>query len=319
MTLSKPIVFMLVSTFSLSLNGVFSKLLTESLSVQLLSMLRFFVPAFILFAFMALTQFHLPHRKMWRALWVRSICMAGCQLCFLWSMQTLTLVESVVLFSTGPLFIPVLERLIFKVKISAMNIVCLVIMAAGVLLLAGDLSEFSFKWELLVGLAAGALVAGSQLALFRASKGSMTPASLNAWTFLLAFLFLVPVYLVIGPSHTDTALLAMPEEQEFVWIMLLVLSLLIVNTQVFRAKAYQLVETGSQLAPLIYTNLVFTCIWQFTLFSESLDGHKIMGISLIVLASMMNTLKKGVVRIHKALKPAIEGMRAGFVIYKETR
>lgn len=100
MKLSKPIVFMLASTFSLSLNGVFSKFLTESFSVQLLSMLRFLFPAIVLFLMMFLSRFVLPHRKMWTPLLIRSFCIAACQLCFLMSMQSLTLVESVVLFST---------------------------------------------------------------------------------------------------------------------------------------------------------------------------------------------------------------------------
>lgn len=302
MKLSKPIVFMLASTFSLSLNGVFSKFLTESFSVQLLSTLRFLFPAIILFLMMFLSRFVLPHRKMWTSLIIRSFCIAGCQLCFLMSMQSLTLVESVVLFSTGPLFIPVLERLIFKVKFSAINIVRLVVMLAGVVALAGDLSTFSFKWELLLGLGAGVLGAGSQLALFRATKGTMTAISLNAWSFLLAFLMLLPLTFVVEPSDADKLILSMPEEHEFIWMMLGVLALLIVNTQVFRAKAYQLVDTGSQLAPLIYTNLIFTCIWQVTLFDEVLDEHKIVGVLLIVLASALNTLKGLVLKLNNSFK-----------------
>ncbi|WP_104400556.1 DMT family transporter [Vibrio penaeicida] len=302
MTLSKPIVFMLASTLSLSLNGVFSKFLTESFSVQLLSTLRFLFPAIILFLMMFFTQFVLPHRKMWTSLVIRSFCIAACQLCFLLSMQSLTLVESVVLFSTGPLFIPVLERLIFKVKFSAINIVRLAVMLAGVVALAGDLSNFSFKWELVLGLGAGVLGAGSQLSLFRATKGTMTAISLNAWSFLLAFLMLLPLTFVIGPSVSDKLILSMPEEHEFIWMMLGVLALLIVNTQVFRAKAYQMADTGSQLAPLIYTNLIFTCIWQVTLFDEVLDEHKIIGVILIVFASVLNTLKGLSLKLIRSLK-----------------
>lgn len=59
------------------------------------------------------------------------------------------------------------------------------------------------------------------------------------------FLMLLPLTFIIGPSDADRLILSMPEEHEFIWMMLGVLALLIVNTQIFRAKAYQLVDTGS--------------------------------------------------------------------------
>ncbi|MBT2979812.1 EamA family transporter, partial [Vibrio anguillarum] len=111
-----------------------------------------------------------PPKGMKRALWVRSVCIAGCQLCFIYSLQHLSLVESVVLFSTGPLFIPLLEKLIFGVVMKAGTVVSLAITFIGVLLLAGDVSGIHLRMELLVGLLAGALNAGSQLSLYRATK-----------------------------------------------------------------------------------------------------------------------------------------------------
>lgn len=68
--------------------------------------------------------------------------------------------------------------------------------------------------------------------------------------------------------------------------VMLGVSFLIINTQVFRSKAYKLAESGSQLAPLIFTNLLFTAIWQWLFYAESYSYLQVMGLTLIVLANM---------------------------------
>ncbi|MGF1791313.1 EamA family transporter, partial [Photobacterium profundum] len=100
---SRPVIFMLISTFSLSLNSLLAKFLSESLSIEMLSFLRFLLPAVLLLWLMALTKWAVPDRKMWQALGVRAFCIAASQLCFLFAINRLSLVETVVLFSTGPL------------------------------------------------------------------------------------------------------------------------------------------------------------------------------------------------------------------------
>lgn len=45
---NKPVIFMLMSTLSLSVTGLLAKQLSDDLSVTLFSFLRFFTPALIL-------------------------------------------------------------------------------------------------------------------------------------------------------------------------------------------------------------------------------------------------------------------------------
>lgn len=80
---------------------------------------------------------------------------------------------------------------------------------------------------------------------------------------------------------------------------LLAVSLLIINTQIFRSKAYKLASSGSQLAPLIFTNLLFTAIWQATFFNESFNVYQLIGLGLIVFASMLNILIPRLIRLLK--------------------
>ena len=68
------------------------------------------------------------------------------------------------------------------------------------------------------------------------------------------------------------------------------LALCTVNTQIFRSKAYKLAESGSQLAPLIFTNMLFSALWQGVFFDDVFSTQQLVGINLIVAASLTNTL-----------------------------
>ncbi|WP_242610819.1 DMT family transporter [Photobacterium profundum] len=292
---------MLISTFSLSLNSLLAKFLSESLSIEMLSFLRFLLPAVLLLWLMALTKWAVPDRKMWQALGVRAFCIAASQLCFLFAINRLSLVETVVLFSTGPLFIPLLEKLLFKIQIKNTTLINLAITFTGVLLMADGTSGIELKPELLVGLGAGVFNAGSQVSLYRVSKGSLSPIALNAWGFLLAAVIILPVAIF----QTDALMLQqtvnnMTNIQTLLFPMLILLAVCIVNTQVFRVKAYQLSSSSSQLAPLIFTNLIFSFVWQIIFFNQSLEWNKVTGISLIIIATLLNTSLPLIVRKIRA-------------------
>jgi len=294
---SRPVIFMLISTFSLSLNSLLAKFLSESLSIEMLSFLRFLFPAVLLLWLMALTKWAVPDRRMWQVLGVRAFCIAASQLCFLFAINRLSLVETVVLFSTGPLFIPLLEKLLFKIQIKNTTLINLALTFTGVLLMAGGTSGIELKPELLVGLGAGVFNAGSQVSLYRVSKGSLSPIALNAWGFLLAAVIILPVAIF----QTDALVLQqtvnnMTDIQTLLFPMLILLAVCIVNTQVFRVKAYQLSSSSSQLAPLIFTNLIFSFVWQIIFFNQSLEWNKVTGISLIIIATLLNTFLPLIVR-----------------------
>ncbi|MCX2757992.1 DMT family transporter [Vibrio sp. Sgm 22] len=301
--ITKATTFMLLSTFSLSLSGLMAKYLSEAMPISLLSFVRFFLPSLFLFLFLMFYKVTKPSGGMWKPLVMRAIFMVACQWCFLTSLQTLTLVEGVVLFSTGPLFIPLLEKLIFGTKIHTTTIVCLAITFVGVVLMAGDWSQFEFGSEffrpaLLLGLLAGMFNSGSQVSLYRASKTSLSPAELNAWTFLVAAIIVIPMVVFTSVSAAPEAiestgsLSALLSFDDLRWIGLgaLGLALFTINTQIFRSKAYKLADSGSQLAPLIFTNMLFSALWQGLFFDDVFSTQQMIGINLIVVASISNTL-----------------------------
>lgn len=301
--ITKATTFMLLSTFSLSISGLVAKYLSETMPISLLSFVRFLLPSLFLFLFLIFYKISKPTRKMWKPLVMRAIFMVACQWCFLTSLQTLTLIEGIVLFSTGPLFIPLLEKLIFGTKVHTTTVVCLAITFVGVVMMAGDWSQFEFGSDffrpaLLLGLLAGMFNSGSQVSLYRASKTSLTPAELNAWTFLVAAILVLPMVLFTSISvmpdvlEADGALTVLLSIDGLGWIGLgaFGFALFTINTQIFRSKAYKLAESGSQLAPLIFTNMLFSALWQGLFFDDVFSTQQILGINLIVVASITNTL-----------------------------
>jgi drug/metabolite transporter (DMT)-like permease len=288
---------MLISTFSLSLSGLFAKQLIGLMSVELLGFLRLLLPALLLFATIAPAKLTLPSRSVLKPVVIRALCIVACQLCFLMALGSLSLVESVVLFATGPLFIPLLERLFFKVKMCANTVFSLIATFVGVVLLAGDVSGVQLKPELLLGLASGLFNAGSQVSLFRASKGDMSPAAMNGWTFLFGAITIFPVLWFSGLSASDQALVFHIDQHAWVWGGVVLFSVFIVLNQLFRSRAYKLVENNSQIAPLIFTNLLFTAVWQMLFFDESFSGYQVIGIVLIITASMMNSFAAKLIKL----------------------
>ncbi|EIU6777763.1 DMT family transporter [Vibrio parahaemolyticus] len=283
----KPIVFMLMSTLSLSVTGLLAKQLSEALSVTMFSFLRFFLPALILLLVLIPKGIKLPKSTELKPTLLRALCIGLSQLCFIASLHTLTLVESVVLFATGPLFMPVIEKLVWHGKIRASTVFGIVMAFSGVVLLAGTEGEFTLRYDLLLGLAGGLFNSGSQLTLYKVSKSNMSPLEINFWAFSFAALFILPLALINdGSGLLGAHSFSLSVEPSVLW--LLVMSMLIINTQVFRAKAYQLASSGSQLAPLIFTNLLFTAVWQSLFFADVMSRTQIAGMGLIVLATVLN-------------------------------
>ncbi len=295
----KPIVFMLMSTLSLSVTGLLAKQLSEALSVTMFSFLRFFLPAFILLLVLIPKGIKLPKSTELKPTLLRALCIGLSQLCFIASLQTLTLVESVVLFATGPLFMPVIEKLVWHGKIRASTVFGIVMAFSGVVLLAGTEGEFTLRYDLLLGLAGGLFNSGSQLTLYKVSKSNMSPLEINFWAFSFAALFILLLALINdGSGLLEAHSFSLSVEPSVLW--LLVMSMLIINTQVFRAKAYQLASSGSQLAPLIFTNLLFTAVWQSLFFADVMSRTQIAGMGLIVLATVLNGCWDVLVKHHQS-------------------
>ena len=286
---SHAVLFMLCSTFSFSFVGLFTKYLTNHIDTGLLTFLRFLIPTTILFLFVFKLRVNRPSRELLKPLWIRALCIGLSQIFFTYSMKHLTLVEGIVLFGTGPLFMPVLEKIFFSVKLQWVTIFGLLLTFSGLLLLAGDVSGITLRPELLIGLTGGILNAGSQLCLYRASKGSLNAFEINFWTFLMAAVVVFPL-MAVNVYQSDMAWHPVNAENWLVILVLCLLSMVVINAQVLRSKAFRLAATGSQLTPIMFTSLMFTSIWQLLFYDVEFTFYQLSGLGLIIFANVMNVL-----------------------------
>ncbi|EGR4442065.1 DMT family transporter [Vibrio cholerae] len=301
-----PVLFMLLSTFSLSLTGLLTQYLSHIIPITLLGFLRFIIPALFLLVAMKLTHFRWPQRNMWFSLLIRAVCIAGSQLCFIYALQSLSLVESVVLFSTGPLFIPLLEKWLWGGQLAWRMVLSVCIIFIGVVMLAGNTGSIEWRPELLAGLSAGLFNAGSQLSLYRAAQSDMRSIEIHGWTFLVAALLLSPLLLLVPWSSDVGASLGMSWDISgaVTFAALLLSAILVVNTQVFRAKAYRLAKSGSQLAPLIFTNLLFSALWQVLFFDVDYTLAQQVGLAVIIVTTVINGILPRLTERKNRLKAA---------------
>ncbi|NOE64980.1 DMT family transporter [Vibrio cholerae] len=301
-----PVLFMLLSTFSLSLTGLLTQYLSHIIPITLLGFLRFIIPALFLLVAMKLTHFRWPQRNMWFSLLIRAVCIAGSQLCFIYALQSLSLVESVVLFSTGPLFIPLLEKWLWGGQLAWRAVLSVCIIFVGVVMLAGNTGSIEWRPELLAGLSAGLFNAGSQLSLYRAAQSDMRSIEIHGWTFLVAALLLSPLLLLVPWSSDVGASLGMSWDISgaVTFAALLLSAILVVNTQVFRAKAYRLAKSGSQLAPLIFTNLLFSALWQVLFFDVDYTLAQQVGLAVIIVTTVINGILPRLTERKTRLKAA---------------
>lgn len=269
----KPSLFMLLSTFTLSINGLLSKMLTEYFDDALLVLLRLLVPAIIMLLIVMLTKWAVPNKEQWRPLFIRAIFIASCQSCFMLALSRLSLIEAVVLFSTGPLFIPFIERILFSTKLSWLMLPTFTLMVLGVVIQNITVQGISWRWDLLLGLAAGFFNGCSQVALFRASKVDLP---------------VMPVLALTQPNYT-ASLIHMSKLSWGVVTLLIMLGFSTASTQFYRSKAYRLVASNSELAPLIYTNLIFAFLFQILFYDTNMTWLQVVGTGLIILASLLNT------------------------------
>ncbi|TQP37832.1 DMT family transporter [Vibrio cholerae] len=301
-----PVLFMLLSTFSLSLTGLLTQYLSHIIPITLLGFLRFIIPALFLLVAMKLTHFRWPQRNMWFSLLIRAVCIAGSQLCFIYALQSLSLVESVVLFSTGPLFIPLLEKWLWGGQLAWRTVLSVCIIFVGVVMLAGNTGSIEWRPELLAGLSAGLFNAGSQLSLYRAAQSDMRSIEIHGWTFLVAALLLSPLLLLVPWSGDVGTSLGMCWDISgaVTFAALLLSAILVVNTQVFRAKAYRLAKSGSQLAPLIFTNLLFSALWQVLFFDVDYTLAQQVGLAVIIVTTVINGILPRLTERKTRLKAA---------------
>jgi drug/metabolite transporter (DMT)-like permease len=112
---------------------------------------------------------------------------------------------------------------------------------------------------------------------------------INGWSFTLAAIFMVPVLMFTSEGELFYQGFAIDISNYSLLLMVALIGFSTAATQFFRGKAYRLASSNSQLAPLIYSNLLFALLFQLIFYDTTLSLSQVIGSALIVLACIINT------------------------------
>ncbi|WP_089124141.1 DMT family transporter [Vibrio algivorus] len=273
-----PLLLMILSTLCLSLSGFVAKYLEEIVPINVLLIARLFIPASIMLVAALWVKASVPCLRETLVISRRSVFIALTQFCFFSALVNLSLIELAVLFSTGPLFIPLIERVLYGVKLSLPVILTLLVSFTGLIIQSGILEEFDFQWGMGFGLLAGFFNACSQVSMYRASKIKAHSLMINGISFLVASILVLPVSFLMVDSSTSILPISL-----FPYVILIaVMGGLSIGTQLFRTSAYRKAISTAELAPIFYLNILISALMQFLFFDERFTSHQILGLSLIV-------------------------------------
>lgn len=276
-----PFWLMILSTLCLSLSGFVAKFLEEVVPINFLLIARLIIPAMImLFAALVWVKASFPALREVLVISRRSIFIALTQFCFFSALMNLSLIELAVLFSTGPLFIPVLERVFYGVKLSLPIILTLIVSFTGLIIQSGISEGVDFQWGMVLGLFAGFFNACSQVSMYRASKIKAHALMINGISFFFAAIFVLPVSFTMLDSNLSIETVSLLPYA----ILIAVMGGLSVGTQLFRTSAYRKAMSTAELAPIFYLNILISALMQVLFFEETFTHYQILGMSLIVVS-----------------------------------
>ena len=278
-----PLLLMLLSTVCLSLSGFLAKLLEQIVPLNVLLMARLTIPAIIMLGVAFMLKARRPTFAETRVIGKRSIFIALTQFCFFLSLSQLSLIELVVLFSTGPLFIPIIEKVLYGSTISRPIGLTLLVSFLGVMVQSGVFNGVQLQWGMVLGLLAGFFNACSQVTMYKSSQIKLHPLMTNGVSFLIAAALVLPIATLLMESSTS---------EYAYWLfpyvaVIFVMGTLSVGTQLFRTKAYQKSLSSAELAPLFYLNIFIAAILQVAFFEHTFQLSQVLGLAIIVSACLV--------------------------------
>jgi drug/metabolite transporter (DMT)-like permease len=200
---------------------------------------------------------------------------------------------SSVIIATIPVFSPVLAWLIFKEKISRLNIFGIIVSFIGVAIMVGsrDLS-FSAEGKGVLALFGAVLSALVFSGFLKKLTLKYSPVTLVAWQNILGAFMFLPVFLVFERNRSGNVHLNASIISSFLLLSIFASSLAFV----FFAKTVK--EIGMSKAN-IYSNLipVFTAFFSYLILAERITSHKITGIILVICGVYLSERNKGKKRI----------------------
>jgi len=224
-----------------------------------------------------------PWGKDRKRLVLRGLCGFVGLNCFYYSLKTLTLADASVIQYLNPVFAAVLAAIFLRERMRGVDVVCVLVSFAGVVLVTQPPWLFGGTWRAPVGAALLAL-----LGAFASSVAYVTVRQLrntDAPEVIVFYFPLLAVPLSVPPLLRD---LTMPTPLE--WLVLLGIGVSTQIAQIFLTKGLHN-ESAGRATAMSYLQVPFAYVWGVLLFSEIPGALSLAGTGLIAVSVLVLTLR----------------------------
>jgi drug/metabolite transporter (DMT)-like permease len=204
---------------------------------------------------------------------IRGLFGLAAMACFFWSVGHIRLAEAVLLNYTIPLFLPLIERLWLKQRISGRLLPALAVGFAGILLILKPGSGL-FQPVAMAALGAGVMAAVAQVGIRRLTASEPVTKIVFYFAAIATAVSALPLPWTWTPPSPAA------------WAALLASGLLATAGQLLLTRAYA-AAPASYVGPFLYTSVVFSGLIDWLVWGTTVDGLFITGAALVVAAGML--------------------------------
>lgn len=272
---------MAAASICLALLGLLSRY-TRGLPPELVTWLRFAIPGLVLVG--------LARREDWRAVWsfadrpgwVRALCVVVSQGCFVLAAMRGDLLQAVLLYNTGPLFIPLIARAWLGERLRPATLLGLAIGFAGVLVVLQPGAR-GLDTHALVSLCGGLAMAVSQVLFYRSAQ-HQPPFRNQFKLYLQASMVGLPLAWLGGVRMPAQPFAVEPPL--VLALALLGMAACSLGSQSLRDQAYRGMDNASTLAPLMYVAVPVSAALDWLVFGHAARAATLIGAALIVVGAV---------------------------------
>ncbi len=209
------------------------------------------------------------------------------QLAFFFYLTKASLVNAVILYNTTPLFMPILNYLIYKRRFGLPLLCGLIVSFLGVIVTmkGGD----RFSGYAFIGIVPGITIALSQILLHTAthkeSKDGIVISLFNLYLYATIF-SIIPV---IFSGQISLITLAFTKKQFHIYMLMVISGFFV---QLLRGVAYQLVRSPIIIAPYMYLSILFSGLLGWLVYHTKPNLYTYLGAALLLAGILIGSRKK---------------------------
>lgn len=285
------VLFMILSTTSFTLSGLFSEMAIRYSNFWIALIFRFIIPFLFVFPIYFIENEKFSIRKNPLHIF-RAFFLVSSQSLFFITVCKISLFQAIVLYNTGPFFLVFFDCLYFKKKISMYSLFGVLVGFVGVVVTINHSNLSMFNNYYLIGVLSGVFFSLSQFTLYLGSKNSNNIDILFHTYFYGSIFSLIPAIFMLSGFEK----IIYPRVDLFGVLYLLLMGSFSLANQWFRGVAYRYTDNLSMLAPVLYFGVVASGFIDY-IFNEKIPTMwSIYGALLIVSGAILPNFYKNFAR-----------------------